>query len=86
MLCPENNNKDFDELDCRDCKWYFSCYNLCKEKNVFGKENNFTKLSRNTIYELGKRNKSSITKNEIENFKIDLNTLSSKEIFKRLGE
>jgi hypothetical protein len=38
MLCPQNNNKDFDDLDCRDCKWFFQCFKMWQNGNIWGKD------------------------------------------------
>jgi hypothetical protein len=38
MLCPENGNKDFDDLDCRDCKWYYQCFKMEQNGNIWGEQ------------------------------------------------
>lgn len=38
MICPNDASKDFDDLDCQECKWYFSCFNMWQDGNIFGKE------------------------------------------------
>jgi len=38
MICPNNNSKDFDDLECRDCQWYWACFSMWQDGNVWGKE------------------------------------------------
>ena len=38
MLCPNNPKKEWDDLDCRDCEWYYPCFNMWQDGNIFGKE------------------------------------------------
>lgn len=38
MLCPDNGKKDFEDLDCRECKWYFQCFKMWQDGNVFSNE------------------------------------------------
>jgi hypothetical protein len=78
MICPNDGSKDFDDLDCRDCKWYIQCFKMWQNGNIFGKEelgDNFP------VYETGKsepikhikkENQNPITKEEIDKFKIEL--------------
>lgn len=38
MICPENGNKSFDDLECRDCKWFMQCFKMYQHGNIFGKD------------------------------------------------
>lgn len=38
MLCPNEGKKDFDDLDCRKCKWYFQCLKMWQDGNIWEKE------------------------------------------------
>jgi hypothetical protein len=48
MICPENGNKDWDDLLCRDCQWYMQCFKMWQDGNIWGKEkatgDNFPKI------------------------------------------
>jgi hypothetical protein len=37
MLCPKDNSKDFDDIDCRDCEWYMQCFKMWNDGNIWGK-------------------------------------------------
>ena len=38
MICPNNGNKDFDDLLCRDCKWFMQCLKVWQDGNIWGKD------------------------------------------------
>jgi uncharacterized CHY-type Zn-finger protein len=38
MVCPNNASKDFDDLDCRDCQWYFQCFKMWQSGNIWNKD------------------------------------------------
>ena len=57
MICPKDSQKDWDDLLCRDCEWYFTCFKMWQDNNIWGKENepigdNFPKLPQDTKKEL----------------------------------
>jgi len=38
MICPKDSQKDWDDLLCRDCEWYFTCFKMWQDNNIWGKE------------------------------------------------
>lgn len=39
MICPQNKNENFDEIKCRNCKYYLVCYKLINNGNLWQKNN-----------------------------------------------
>jgi hypothetical protein len=51
MICPKDSQKDWDDLLCRDCEWYFTCFKMWQDNNIWGKEDepigdNFPKINK----------------------------------------
>ena len=42
MLCPNNANRDFDDLLCRDCEWYMQCFKMWQNGNIWNKKDDPT--------------------------------------------
>jgi hypothetical protein len=38
MICPNDGHKEWDDLDCRDCEWYYQCFKMWQDGNIWGKE------------------------------------------------
>jgi hypothetical protein len=54
MICPVTGNRDFDDLDCRDCEWYMQCFKMWQDGNIWSKKeeplgDNFPNFIQNEI-------------------------------------
>jgi hypothetical protein len=38
MLCPKNANKEFDDLNCRDCECFMQCFKMWQDNNIWGND------------------------------------------------
>jgi len=84
MICPNDGSKDFDDLTCRDCKWYMQCFKMWQDGNIFGKDfgDNFPTMKNiinktfipelKEIEQIKKENQPKISQEDIEDLKIDL--------------
>jgi len=56
MICPQDNSKDFDDLDCRDCQWFMQCLKMWRDENIYNKEkptgDNFPVINNNQEQEV----------------------------------
>jgi hypothetical protein len=81
MVCPNNAGKDFDDLDCRDCQWYFQCFKMWQSGNIYGKDEggigeNYPMFKDEEmitgVTKSGMEHLPQITQKEIDKFKIEL--------------